>query len=442
MMTAFGLPMWICLLWLFVLGSVVGSFLNVCVWRFPQHDGTLDALRSVIAPSSRCPRCRHLIPPVFNIPIFGWLMLRGRCYHCRGWISMRYPIIECLNGLLWVLLYWMEIPGEWRMTFADSCASGPLGPLPDAGSWLSPVMLLHVRYFYHLILLEALLVASLIDIDLRIIPDASTLPAMFLGVLGAGCFGKLWLTPLWHQNQRMARDLKFVLPDWIDPFLMSETLPQWFAQWPHLHALAVSLGGLLLAGGGSWAIRILGHWALGRETLGFGDVILMALMGSFLGWQASVMIFFIAPGMALAIVLATWLFRKQRELPYGPYLSLAALFVILFWKPLWIRMEPVFGSGPLVPLIAVTMLLMFAITLRLTRVVFEFFGLASYDDEPLGEWTSGDHLFHYGSESVDPHFGRWPGHQWPGSDSSRGWTQYAAWKQGGSGSSQWPGGNR
>lgn len=440
-MTAFGLPMWMCLFWLFVLGSVVGSFLNVCAHRFPQHEGTLDALRSVIAPPSRCPRCRNLIPPWCNVPILGWLLLRGRCYHCRGWIPLRYPLVELLNGLLWAGLYWMEVPGTWRDTFAGSCVSGPYGPQPDYATWLTPVMLLHARYFYHLILLEALLVASLIDLDHWIIPDASTLPAMLLGVLGAGVIGNVWLTPVWHQNPRLARELKFILPDWFDRFLLNGPIPEWIASHPHLHGLAVSLVGLLVAGAGSWAIRILGHWALGRETLGFGDVILMALMGSFLGWQATVMIFFIAPAMALVVVLSTWLFRKQRELPYGPYLSAAALIVILFWNPLWTRMEMVFGSGPVVPLVGVSILVLFALTLRIIRGVSEFFGLSSYR-EPEPEWTSGDHLFHYSGECVDPRQGHWPGPEWPGRDSSRGWTQYDAWKNSRPGVPRWPGAGR
>ncbi|MDA0591095.1 MAG: prepilin peptidase [Planctomycetota bacterium] len=431
-MTAFGFPQWILLCYVFVVGTVVGSFLNVCIYRIPTKDGFWDSLKAIVYPPSRCPRCFNRIPGRFNIPIFGWLFLRGRCYHCSKGISWRYPAIELGNGLLWVLVYWMEIPSEFRSTIVDSNVQGLYGPTPVPGSgWLSPDALLHWRYLYHMILVEALVVASFIDLDLWVIPDGCTLPAMAAGIVGGGAIGRVWLAPVWHQSPRISSDLQWVLPEWMHAFFMDQAVPDWISGSPHLHGLAVSLAGFVVGGGVTWALRILGSWALRREAMGFGDVVLMAMIGSFLGWQASIMVFFIAPMIALVVVVATWVFRRSRELPFGPYLSLAALYVTLFWKPLWQSFEPIFGSGPLLVSVSLVIGLLFAGTMRLIRLLFETLGFATYDDElPGEEWTSADQLTHFMGENVDPDQGRWPYSRWPGESSGRGWSQYEQWKNG------------
>lgn len=431
--------MWVCLVYLFVLGTVVGSFLNVCIYRIPTKERFWESLYAVIYPKSRCPGCRNAIPPWANLPIVGWLMLRGRCFHCRGSISVRYPLIEFLNGVLWALVYWMEVPGGFGVSIVDSQAHGPFGPTGDPTSWwLSPVALIHWRYFYHMVLIEALVVASFIDLDLWIIPDGCTLPAMAVGFLGAVTVGHLYLAPVWHQNMRFVRELSFWLdrfsPGLADRFFFQGPLPEWIRNSPHWHGLAVSLAGFLVAGGVVWLVRIIGHWALGREAMGFGDVILMAMVGSFLGWQAGVIVFFMAPMFALLVVAATFIFRRQRELPFGPYLSLATLTVILFWKQIWTSVEPIFGSGPLLMVSAVVMSVSFAIVMRLIRRIFELLGIAPDASECLEDWNSGDHLFYYSSESVDPHQGRWRTHEWPGTDAAHGWAQYDAWRHGPAGS--------
>lgn len=429
-MTAFGFPQWIVLSYVFVIGTVVGSFLNVCIHRIPSKEGLLASLKAIVHPPSRCPRCFHRIPGRFNIPIFGWLFLRGRCFHCRKSISWRYPAIELGNGLLWVLVYWMEIPAEYGSRISDSYAQGMYGPLPAAGSWLSPVALLHWRYFYHMVLIEALVVASFIDLDTWQIPDGCTLPAMLVGIVGAGAIGHIWLTPVWHQSPVIARDLRWVLPEWADAFFMDTSVPAWISASPHLHGLAVSVAGILVGGGVTWALRILGYWALRREAMGFGDVVLMAMIGSFLGWQAAIMVFFIAPMMALVVVVATWLFRRSRELPFGPYLSLATLYVILNWQPLWRNFESIFGSGPLLISVSLVIGVLFAGTMRLMRLLFERLGIATYEEDLYEEWTSADQLTHFMGETVDPNQGRWPESRWPGASSSRGWTQYEEWRNG------------
>ncbi|MHC4877331.1 MAG: prepilin peptidase [Planctomycetota bacterium] len=433
MLTAFGYPMIVCLVYLFIIGTVVGSFLNVCIYRIPTRDRLLDSLHAIVSPKSRCPKCGNGIPTRFNVPVLGWLLLRGRCYHCRGSISIRYPLLEFTNGLLWVIAYWMHIPDGLQATLSDSMVHGLYGPVGAAASWLpaaclTPRAILHWQFIYHMVLIEALFVASFIDIDLRIIPDGSTVPAMIVGVLGAAFVPVLYLTPVFHQEPRIARELSFLLPDSVDWLILKTAVPGWIESLPHLHGLTVSLAGLIIGGGTVWLVRAIGFWALNREAMGFGDVILMGLIGSFLGWQATLIIFFLAPLFALTVVAATWLFRRQRELPFGPYLSLAALVVVLFWRPMWRQFEPIFGSGPMLLVAGLSMAIAFAIVMRGFRFFMELFGLASYEDLPTGEWTSADHLFHFSGETVDPNQGRWPEQSWPGRHSSRGWTQYQTWR--------------
>jgi len=426
-LTAFGFPMWVCLAYLFILGTVVGSFLNVCIYRIPTQERFWDSLRAIVYPPSRCPRCRNRIPAWFNIPVFGWLMLRGRCFHCKGWISPRYPLIEFGNGVLWALVYWMYIPGGFGTELVESQSIGLYGP--DAEGFWSPRAVLHWRYFYHMVLIEALVVASFIDFDLTIIPDGSTLPAMAVGVIGAVFLGNVYLTPVWHQDPIARNELWRLMPESLQFILIRGVVPDWIAASPHLHGLAVSLVGLVVTGGVVWLVRIMGHWAVGREAMGFGDVILMALIGSFLGWQAGVMVFFLAPAVALVVVIFTFLTRRQREIPFGPYLSIAALIVVLFWQQIWDATSQIFGSGPVLIITGLVMSVLFPITMRLFRIVLEALGFAKYD-ENYGEWTSADQLFHYSGENVDADAGQWKEPNWPGRDSSRGRTQYDTWRNG------------
>lgn len=128
----------------FVLGSIIGSFLNVCICRMPREE-------SIIFPSSRCPLCRTPIKIWDNIPIFSWLILKGKCRACSGKISFRYPLVEALNAAIYVLLL-------WRFGFV----------------WETLI------YF---ILASALIVITFIDLDFQIIPDVITVPGVVAGLI-------------------------------------------------------------------------------------------------------------------------------------------------------------------------------------------------------------------------------------------------------------------
>jgi leader peptidase (prepilin peptidase) / N-methyltransferase len=127
-------------------GLIVGSFANVCIHRLPRHE-------SIVSPPSRCPACGTLIQARDNVPVFGWLLLLGRCRACRAPISWRYPVVEAANGLLWLALAVLQ------------------GPRP--------------RTFVAMALVTALLVLGLIDLDHQILPDAITLPGIAAGLLAS-----------------------------------------------------------------------------------------------------------------------------------------------------------------------------------------------------------------------------------------------------------------
>jgi len=274
----------------FVLGSVVGSFLNVCIYRIPWQ-------KSVVWPGSRCPRCFGAIAPSDNIPIVGWLALRGECRTCGLPISMRYPLIEALVGLLFLGVYVVDV----------LCAArGDFGQIPTNAL---------ATFAYHALLTALLVAATFIDYDLYIIPDQVTVTGMVLGLL-----------------------IGTIVP---------EIRPHPAAATTHAGGFGVGIAGLMVGAGLTAVVRTSASMALRREAMGFGDVTLMAMIGSFLGWQAAVLSFFLSPffGLAHALFKLTTYLQKRlsggqlssadREIPFGPYLSMAAISLLLAWNWLW-----------------------------------------------------------------------------------------------------------
>lgn len=127
-------------------GSIIGSFLNVCIYRLPRHE-------SIVWPASRCPACGQRIAAYDNIPILAFLWLRGRCRACRAPISFRYPLVEAVNGFGYAAIVWRFGPDWSSLAYAA--------------------------------LFSALLVVTFIDLDHQIIPDRITLPGIPLGILCA-----------------------------------------------------------------------------------------------------------------------------------------------------------------------------------------------------------------------------------------------------------------
>ncbi len=436
-MIPYDLPPAFILTWLFLYGAVLGSFLTVCVHRLPRHENVFAAWRTLWDKPSHCDRCQKRLFVRDNVPIFGWLWLGGRCRFCKRRIPPRYPLIELANGLLFVLVYVLEVPLTRSSAMTTSCLTSTFGPsFVELGSGtlfnnpfgLSPAAMFQWRYVYHVVLVEALLVASLIDWDLMIIPDSVTLPPMLTGVLGATLFGKFWLVPVWFQDPIMVRSsFAWLTVDWKSNWVV----PEWISQHPHWHGLATSLAGLFVGGGIVWAVRIIGQLALRREAMGFGDVVLMAMVGSFVGWQPVVVAFFVAPILALATLVLTRVLRFDHEIPYGPYLSVGTLGVVLGWKWIWPFAERYFSQWPLLILMALVMAAALFPALYLFRFIKRVFGIPLYpdDDESYDEWTAADQLFHFSGETVDRQQGHWRTKSWPGDAAARGQSHVKLWQR-------------
>ncbi|MDA1055104.1 MAG: prepilin peptidase [Planctomycetota bacterium] len=138
-------------------------------------------------------------------------------------------------------------------------------------------------------------------------------------------------------------------------------------------SLFSALVGMAAGGGLIWAVRIVGSHALGQEAMGFGDVTLMAMIGAFLGWQSTLIIFFLAPFAALFISVSQWLLTRRRDIAFGPYLCAGACYLVVDWDNLWNRARPIFELGLFVPgVLAVGLALMgiMLIGLRWLRETF------------------------------------------------------------------------
>jgi hypothetical protein len=129
--------------------------------------------------------------------------------------------------------------------------------------------------------------------------------------------------------------------------------------------LMTALVGLVGSGGIVWAVRLIGAAALRREAMGFGDVTLMMMIGTFLGWQACLITFFLAPFAGLAAGVAQLIFRRDDVIPYGPFLCLGAATTVACWAAIWSRSEHLFAAGPLVPAVVIVCLALLGILLYL-----------------------------------------------------------------------------
>jgi len=241
----------------FGLGLCWGSFLNVCIYRIPRG-------KSVVWPPSGCPKCGNCIRGFDNIPLLSWCFLAGKCRSCKGAISIAYPLIEFVTGVLFLAIWWV-----YGLT------------------WMTPIYALAVF---------GLLLGTFIDIAEMWIPDRVTIGGMILFPLFS-----MWVPEL-------------------------HGVEGWIA------GLMASLIGMVTGFGLFWLIGFLGKRSFKKEAMGLGDVKLMGGLGALFGWQAVLFILFFSAlvGSIVGVVLMV-MKKKERlsQIPYGPYLALAA-FVWLF----------------------------------------------------------------------------------------------------------------
>lgn len=255
----------------FLFGLAIGSFLNVCIYRLPRGE-------SVVHPRSHCPGCQNLIPAYDNIPVLSYLILRGRCRHCRTSISFIYPAVELLTGAVFLLalLWWGLSPLTLKMALLGA----------------------------------ALIVLTLTDIRERILPDRVNFPLMVAGFLFA-----LWVPVGDGSAAVLAR------------IVLGADLPTMAL------SVADALLGALVGGGVLFVLGEIWFRLKGVEAMGFGDVKMMAMVGLFFGVKLTVLTLLLGSLGGSLVGGAYILFSgkdTQYELPLGTFLGLAGLFAI-FW---------------------------------------------------------------------------------------------------------------
>jgi len=294
----------------FLFGIVIGSFLNVCITRIPEGI-------SIVSPGSKCPRCETPIKPYDNIPVFGWLILRGKCRNCHLPISPMYPIVEFLTGALFVLTYY---------TYGIT--------LPT---------------FKYLIFGCLIMILIVTDIRVRILPDAINAFGFGIGLAFATRILPDGLLQLWGRIHQLPIMLIGIL----------EAL------------LGAAFGGFLL-----WGAAALYKLVRKREGMGMGDVKMMAMVGTFLGLRGSFLTILLGTllgsviGIALVVVLflfgwkndlamrasrrglgdvrsLRWTIASQYQLPLGSFLGIAC-FVVVYALP-WFGWPSFLGSSILHP---------------------------------------------------------------------------------------------
>ena len=347
----------------FITGSMIGSFLNVCIHRMPLE-------QSLIHPPSHCPKCEYSIPWYLNIPIFAWIRLGGRCENCAEPINIRYPLVELLTGMAFL--------AAWLSTQPDALLAVAL-----------------------CLLLAGFITATFIDFDHQIIPDEITIGGMAVGlifsvaapqlhnapsrfdalqasliglVVGFGIIylvvraGKLAFGKQTFEVEDEERltftEEALVFSDGAMPYdeifyRKSDTIT--------LHAknlelidrcffdvdIALTMKQLTI-GDEIFNPEQIKHMevttdeiVIPREAMGFGDVKFMGAIGAFLGWQATIFSLMVSAVMGSAVGVTLMILKKDEwagRLPYGPYIALAAVIWIFggdeLWKSWWSIVRP------------------------------------------------------------------------------------------------------
>ncbi len=258
-----------------LLGLCVGSFLNVCIHRLPAGKG-------LVWPGSHCPQCLAPIAWYDNLPVLSYFILRGRCRRCGSGFSTRYMLVEAATGALFF--------GYWLAYFR-------LG-VRDGADHLAV-------YAVHMVLASALVVSGVIDYERKEIYTSVTNTALVVGLVAS---------LIWPQVQRVGT--------------YDGALPGWTG-WPRADALLLALLGAAVGAGIIYATRALGTLVFRKEAMGIGDVYLMAAVGACLGWEAAVLVFFAAPFLGLVYGVYHLARKEGSEVPYGPFLGMAAGLVML-----------------------------------------------------------------------------------------------------------------
>jgi leader peptidase (prepilin peptidase)/N-methyltransferase len=269
-----------------LLGLVVGSFLNVVIYRLPlmlerewrrqSHEmlspGTsapdADPPFDLVRPRSACPACKTQIAARHNVPVLGWLWLRGRCAACGAAISPRYPLVETFTGLASLV-----VALRFGWTFECLAALG---------------------------LTWSLIALAGIDLDHQILPDAITLPLLWAGIAVA-------------------------------------VLGEQAGGYQVLAGLQASVIGAMAGYLSLWLVYHAFRLVTGKEGMGYGDFKLLGALGAWLGWQSLPLVIMLSALVGAVTGIALIVLRgrdRQQPIPFGPYLAAAGLVALLWGEPL------------------------------------------------------------------------------------------------------------
>lgn len=260
----------------FIVGLFLGSFFNVCIWRFPRQI-------SIVKPFSFCPNCNTPIKWYDNIPLLSYLFLGGRCRNCKSRISFRYPLVEIFSGALFLFSYWK------------------LG--------------ISLVFFEYIVLFSFIIVTSFIDIDYRAIPGWLCLLGILIG-LSFNLFETLIILKKKDIMEvdlvslPLSRSFLGVIVGMGFSYFMKSMADLWLWFWLKIRRKESIEGE--------------------TEALGLGDVDFLGMVGAFLGWDKAILVFFLAPIISLAYGAYLIIGKKSHLLAYLPFLGLAT-FVVAFW---------------------------------------------------------------------------------------------------------------
>lgn len=258
-----------------VVGAIIGSFLNVVVHRVPREE-------SIVFPNSRCPSCSSVIAFYDNIPVISYVVLGGRCRHCKTGISPRYPAIEVLTALLYVAVFWRD--------------------------GLTPVL------GFDLVFVSAIVALVFIDAEHMILPNVITYPGIVFAVIARVSLPFLSGLTAFDDLPSLAHGM--------------------FAGWPIWTA---SLGGAalgaLIGGGSLWLMGWTWEKLRGVEAMGLGDVKMMFMVGAYLGWRLTILTIFmgVLSGSLIGVVLMARQAKRDMQmlLPFGVFLGIGAIAAML-----------------------------------------------------------------------------------------------------------------
>jgi len=374
---------WIWCAFIGAFGCCIGSFLNVVIYRLPRE-------KSLVSPGSACPGCGKPIRFYDNIPLVSWLLLRAKCRQCGTRISARYFLVELLTGSVFLGLYLvyfhtgvrpgMQVDGGWfvYLIYLVLLAAFIAGSGIDLELWIIPLSICWLVTAAGLLGSAAAgyIVAPTLLAQHSLLPIASVATgalglggavglAVALGLLRTGLLKRSYevpetaegqaepvkkeaesregVTPFGDEpefNHRLEslREIVFLTPIIVCAIAAHAlgTRPGPVATWwagvlevPAVAGFFGSLFGYFVGCAVVWATRVFGTLAFGKEAMGLGDVHLMGAAGTVIGPVMVVIAFFVAPFFGLGWALFQMFFKKIRQIPYGPFLSLAVFTVMI-----------------------------------------------------------------------------------------------------------------